>query len=182
MRRNSNYLYLLSDEFQEIATEAGIEKKYVEYVFDIYLKHIRAYMDDPRVPEIYVHKFLRFIPSSGYARRLIREGFKSFRRGNNVRELLYWRVARYWDVRNRLIKQEDRLKEGEEIYNEWAAKNPKEYAEDLEKEYGNFRKYYQRGHNKERAIRYYCKKGLTERPKDEDFEKGENIFVRRIRY
>jgi hypothetical protein len=181
MRRNSNYSYLLSDEFKEVADDLGMDKKYVEYVFDVYLKHIRAYMDDPRAPEIVMHKFVKFVPSSGYVRRLIREGFKSFRRGNNLRELLYWRVARYWGVRNRLIKQEEKLASGEDLFYEWAAVNPNKYQEELEEGYGNFRKYYQRGHNKERAIRYYCKTGLRQRPKDDDFEKGENIFVRRIR-
>lgn len=182
MRRNSNYLYLLSDEIKDLSEKIGCSKEFVEFVYDSYLKHIRAFMDDPRVPEIHMYRFTKFIPSSGYIRRLIREGFKSFRRGNNIRELLYWRVARYWGVRDRLIKQEQKSEDGDKIFEKWAAIKPEDYQKEIEKDYINFRKYYQRSHNKERAIRYYCKKGLTKRPKDDDFEKEEKIFIKRERY
>jgi len=156
-------LYHLSNDIEDLANEIGDKPESVELVIDTYLRYLRAYMDDPRLPTIHITGVLKFIPSSGYIRRLIRGAFKSFRDGIKPRYIAEERIRKYWRPRSRLMKEEKMGLYKKDIHNEWLAIPEEEIIQEQCKGLdGTISKaLVNRESNKERVIRYYCKTGRT---------------------
>ncbi len=105
VRKTSPYLKQTEPELIKAAEAAGITLEEGKELIDTFFKIIKHFLNDERIPTIYVPYIGKLSATLGSIRRSFGVSFKLLRNGALPEKLIKYRIKKFWPIRDRLIKE-----------------------------------------------------------------------------
>lgn len=145
VRKNSNYQQQTINQIRIAAEKAGISLEQGTELIDDYFYIIRTFLNDERMPAVYLPIIGKLSPTLGSIRRSVVLTLKLYKTDKITKDIALYRIKKFWPIRRRLINEKN-LKETFNFWIDIPASWQKEGIKDLY----------------EKAFAWYSKGGKTE--------------------
>lgn len=138
VRKNSNYLNQTKDQVKKVAETFNLNEEETGEIIDEFFLILREFLNDERMPTIYIPYLGKFSPTIGSIRRSLGITFRLYRSGAIPREIAVYRIKKFWPIRQRLIKEKLGIPQHyswKDIPNNWTKHGIKEDFEAAEEYY-----------------------------------------------
>ncbi len=141
VRRKSPYLKQTEKELETAGKIVGLTLEQSQRTIQIFFLIMRDFLSDERMPIIIFPGFGKLRATLGSLRRVINLSIRLFKSGKIPKQILSWRLKRFWPVRLRLIYENS----GQKTPKDWSKIPSNWYSKGLKEEYEYSNWYYYQG-------------------------------------
>lgn len=113
--KSTSYLQRLDSDLKEVAEKHEIDRGELEEIVDHFFMSIKGFIEDNRMPKIFLKNFGTFKPTTRKIDVVIRKLFKRYRAGAIEKKMLVDKIKDLWPIKQRIIDEQL----GKNTWQEW---------------------------------------------------------------